>query len=351
MNALLFLLLDRSPGWVMARVYRRYALQFAGLLLGLAAAAPCWAQVDALTGQRLFGAICTTCHGTDPTADNFRRAALTPTGVSDAINSVGGMRFLRNNLSNDDIAGLQRFFERVNVRSVAVRPQSGVYWNPAEAGRGFVVETSGDVLAISAYYYATNGRATWSLAAGPLVQSRLQAPLVTQRGGQTLTGVYVAPAPATTLGTIEAIATSERSMVLNWPGGWVLLERASLRADGALLPPRTGAPEAGFWWAPEENGRGYVLDIQDDQVFLAGYMYDAAGEPTWYLGIGALNAQLNRLSTNWLEFAGGQTLTGPYQPNRLINANVGPLLIEFDTARSGTLVLPDGRRQRIVRFF
>lgn len=322
-----------------------------GLMVALLAAPPAWAQGDALVGQRLFGSICSTCHGSNPTADNFRRAAQTPSGVSDAINSVGGMRFLRNNLSNDEIAGLQRFFEAVNVRPVAVRPQSGAYWNPFESGRGFVIESSGDVLAISAYYYAPNGRATWSLAAGALVQSRLEAPLVTQRGGQTLSGPYVAPQPATTLGTIEAIATSERSLVLNWPGGWVLLERASLRSDGALLPPRSGAPQAGFWWAPEESGRGYVLDIQDDQVFLAGYMYDAAGEPLWYLAVAALNAQLNNFSTRWLEFAGGQTLTGPYQPNRLLNDNVGALVIEFDTPRSATLVLPDGRRQRIVRFF
>jgi len=326
-------------------------LLFFGLLVASTIGTPCWAQADALTGQRLFGGICTNCHGSNPSADNFRRAALTPTGVSDAINSVSSMRFLRNNLTANDIAGLQRFFEAVNVRPVAVRPQSGAYWNPFEAGRGFVIETNGDLLAISAYYYAANGRATWSLAAGALVQSRLESPLITQRGGQTLTGPYSAPQPAINLGTIEAIATSERSMVLNWPGGWVLLERASLRSDGALLPPRIGAPEAGFWWAPEENGRGYVIDIQDDQVFLAGYMYDAAGEPTWYLGVSALNAQLNNFSTRWLEFAGGQTLTGPYQPNRLVNGNVGALVIEFDTPRSATLVLPDGRRQRIVRFF
>jgi hypothetical protein len=322
-----------------------------GLLLALAVGTPCHAQGDALVGQRIFGSTCLSCHGTNPTADNFRRAALTPTGISDAINTVSSMRFLRNNLTANDIAGLQRFFEAVNLRQVAVRPQPGAYWNPFESGRGFVIETSGNVLAISAYYYAPTGRATWSLAAGALVQSRMQAPLVTQRGGQTLSGPYVAPQPATNLGTVEAIATSERSMVLNWPGGWVLLERASLRPDGVLLPPRNGAPEVGFWWAPEEDGRGYVIDIQDDQVFMAGYMYDAAGEPLWYIAVAALNARLDNLSTRWLEFAGGQTLTGPYQPNRLVNGNVGPLVIEFDTPRSATLVLPDGRRQRIVRFF
>jgi hypothetical protein len=271
--------------------------------------------------------------------------------VNDALNRVGPMRPLRNVLSAEDIAGLQQFFVAVNLRPVALRPRTGIYWNPFEGGRGFALESSGDVLAFIAYYYANNGRATWSIAAGSLSTSQMLTALSTQRGGQTLAGPYVAPVSTPSPGPIETIVTSDNSLVLNWPGGWVLLERASLSPTGLLLAPRSGAPETGIWWASEEGGRGYALEIQDDRVFLSGYMYDASGEPIWYTAQGALDAGNARFESRWLQFAGGQTLTGPWQPNQLLNENVGPVVIEFDSPRSGILVLPDGRRQRIVRFF
>jgi hypothetical protein len=130
-----------------------------------------------------------------------------------------------------------------------------------------------------------------------------------------------------------------------------MLERASLWPDGSLPPPRGARIESGYWWAPDEPGRGFVLEVQGDRVFLGGYMYDAAGEPLWYLAQATLEPANERFATTWLRFGNGQTLAGPWRPSQLVEANAGSVQIEFDSPRSATLVLPDGRRQRIVRFF
>lgn len=42
----------------------------------------------------------------------------------------------------------------------AVTPEDGIYANPAEPGRGWVVETQGNIMAVSTYTYSADGSAT-----------------------------------------------------------------------------------------------------------------------------------------------------------------------------------------------
>ena len=41
-------------------------------------------------------------------------------------------------------------------------------------------------------------------------------------------------------------------------------------------------PESGFWWNRNETGSGYAIEIQDNYLFVALYVYDQAGNPIWY---------------------------------------------------------------------
>jgi len=45
-------------------------------------------------------------------------------------------------------------------------------------------------------------------------------------------------------------------------------------------------PEDGWWLNPEEPGRGYLMERQDDTIFVATFHYTAAGDPEWQIIVG-----------------------------------------------------------------
>ncbi|NJD87773.1 MAG: hypothetical protein FIB05_07150, partial [Betaproteobacteria bacterium] len=46
-------------------------------------------------------------------------------------------------------------------------PQTGWWWNAAEDGRGYTIESTGSKIFFAAYLYDISGRSTWYIAAGP----------------------------------------------------------------------------------------------------------------------------------------------------------------------------------------
>src|SRR5262249_53017901 len=46
-------------------------------------------------------------------------------------------------------------------------PETGWWWNPAESGRGYFVESQGGITYMAVYLYADDGRARWLVAGGP----------------------------------------------------------------------------------------------------------------------------------------------------------------------------------------
>jgi hypothetical protein len=230
-------------------------------------------------------------------------------------------------------------------------PQTGWWWNPAEGGRGYSLEVLGNNLFFASYLYDASGRATWYAATGPtsLDGSLFVGRLIAFSGGQTLTGAFKPPAPATDGGAITLAFTDAAHGTMVWPGGAVPIERFNIVTDGLLATPLAAQPEAGWWWSPQEGGRGYFLEWQGANAFIAGYMYDNAGNPLWYASFMATPNPLVAQGS-WTQFANGQTLSGAYKPAAPVNPNVGSLGIRFQDATSATLTLPDGRVVPIGRF-
>ena len=96
------------------------------------------------------------------------------------------------------------------------------------------------------------------------------------------------------------------------------------------------ADESGWWFNPEENGRGVSIERQGDIIFLALYLYDeTSGEPTW------LNGKCDRTSNNtffgplW-KFKNGQCLGCLYkQPDPALE--IGQVSIVFHGEDGATL--------------
>jgi hypothetical protein len=230
-------------------------------------------------------------------------------------------------------------------------PQKGWWWNPQQGGRSFSIETSGKNLFMATYLYDASGRSTWHVAAGPtsLDGTVFSGQLLSFGGGVPLGGAYRPNTRLPDAGPISLTFDDSEHGTLVWPGGTVALQRYAFGANGTTTTPLANQPESGWWWGgAADSGRGFFIEWQGNRAFLAGYMYDDAGNATWYVADSPVtNAQT--FSGTWLQFANGQTLTGPYRVPTLVNGNVAPVTIQFQGADTAILTLP-GRQLPLTRF-
>jgi hypothetical protein len=238
----------------------------------------------------------------------------------------------------------------VSLRAEAA-PASGYWWNPAENGRGFVIEVQGNQMFMAGFLYAANGEATWVASHGAMATAtHYSGPLITFSGGQTLTGSYQAPTQdPTPLGTIAIDFATDTTATITWPGGVTPIQRFDIVPGGSSTAQPSTNPEPGWWWNSAESGRGFAIEVQNGSMFFAGYMYDASGNPTWYVANGAMTSA-GLFQSEWNLFGNGQTLTGVYVPPVVLNQNVGPVTLQIIDSATAQLTLPGGRQISLNRF-
>jgi hypothetical protein len=233
----------------------------------------------------------------------------------------------------------------------AVVPQAGYWFNPAETGRGFVIEQQGNDFFMASFLYDVSGRATWyGIGPGSIAGSTYTGTLVSFGGGQTLTGAYHAPTVTGSGGAMTISFSSSSQGTLTWPEGTIPIQRFDFGPGGAAATQPAGTPQTGFWWAPTESGRGYSIEVQGNLMFLAGYMYDSQGNPIWYASGPMAMSSSTAYTGVWQQYGNGQTLTGTYQAPSIVNAMVGNVTIQFSSTAAGTLTFPDGRQIAIERY-
>jgi serine protease len=235
--------------------------------------------------------------------------------------------------------------------STSTVPQSGVWWNPAQSGRGYVVEIRDGILSFGAYMFDDAGQPTWYIAGGAMQSATsFTGALQTSTGGQTLTGAYKAPTPNTSVGQMGLQFHTSTAATLTLPGGAsVPLQRFFFDAGSRAVPTTTLAPESGIWWNPQESGRGFALEVQNGVLVMSAFMFDDAGRPTWYLSAGAM-ANASTYSGPLQVQANGQSLTGGYRVPSVTNANAGNVHIQFKDTSNAVMTLPDGRAIDIQKF-
>ncbi|MBI1774887.1 MAG: hypothetical protein HYR63_06020 [Proteobacteria bacterium] len=268
------------------------------------------------------------------------------------VRTVNNLAISRNDLyASTEGGGVYRYGFTASPTTVAA--QSGWWWNSGESGRGFGIELSGNNLFLGAYLYDANGAAIWYITSGAMSSGTSYTGTLDQYGnGQTLSGSYKGASKLASLGAISLTFTSDSEGTITWPGGTIFISRYDIVSNGVVNGASASAPQSGWWWNAAEGGRGYFLEVQGTKLFLAGYMYETTGRAVWYVSLGDLVTGAGGTSTftgTLTEYAGGQSLTGAYQPPNTSTSR-GQISIQFSSATQGTLTLPNGTSTAITRY-
>jgi hypothetical protein len=115
-------------------------------------------------------------------------------------------------------------------------------------------------------------------------------------------------------------------------------------------PARAYTPESGVWWNPAEPGTGLLIEIQDNYVAVFAYVYDQAGNPTWFTSNGFLTG--NALYQGQLDrFTGGQCIGCAWRQNNPQLGQGGSIRIAFNPNNPTRATLTwGGRTTQIERF-
>lgn len=107
-------------------------------------------------------------------------------------------------------------------------------------------------------------------------------------------------------------------------------------------------PESGFWWNPNEGGSGYAIEIQDNYLFIATYVYDEGGVPIWYTAGGTMGG--NALFGSDLNYTfNGTCIDCSYTAPTTLVGERGNIDIFFDTETTAFITF-QGATKSIERF-
>lgn len=256
-----------------------------------------------------------------------------------------------------------------------VTPATGWWWNADEAGRGYSIEisaASGQAF-LGAYMYDDGGSPAWyvsAMTAGGDGRSFI-GELLQFHGGQSLSGAYTPP-EGRVVGVdstkVRVEFTSDTSGVITFPAPdraksetRIPISRFPFVGDGLANPIPAGAlPETGWWWNPDEPGRGMFIEVQADThgnlaLFSAIYGYEGSGEPSWYTATSTLVSSGGgwaALSMPLQRCRDGQVLgaTGA-KPASCAPASHGAATMQFTADGTNALVtLANGNRIPIRRY-
>jgi len=238
--------------------------------------------------------------------------------------------------------------------SHAEAPESGWWWNPNESGSGYAIERQGNSLFMAAFLYETTGAATW-YATGLSLQpdGSYKGDMTRYIGGKSLLGPYKAPSSTSVVATATLTFPDPFNgvMKITFPNGSATRTVSITRfAFGSpAFDPSNGTFQNSWWWNDQESGTGYFIEVQGNSAFIASFLYDTAGQPTWYAS-GANLSGTNLLSGPLDMYANGQSLGGSYKAPTANSGGAGFMSYGFSSDTVGSMTLPNAAKVAIKRF-
>lgn len=115
-------------------------------------------------------------------------------------------------------------------------------------------------------------------------------------------------------------------------------------------------PEDGWWWNPDESGRGYLVERQNDTIFMTSFHYNDLGEPEWLTITGDFvpdtesDSIIGTMTGEVLKFTDGQCIGCEYTAPVSTISEQDPATLMFYSNQSATLEW-SGEVIEIERYF
>lgn len=240
----------------------------------------------------------------------------------------------------------------LTVGTGTATPTSGWWWNAFEPGRGFALERQGTKIFMAGFMYDTAGSAIWY--AGTLTQQSngtYTGDLLGYQGGQALGATYRAPTSSARVATAVASFTSSSVgslQVTPVTGSAVTISLQRFPISSPSFQSSQATFQTGWWWNPSESGRGYFVEVQGTQAFVAVFTYLTSGPAVWYSYAPTVTNSGTAFSGTLQQYRGGQSLTGSYAAPA-VSATAGTLSFSGTGSSTALLTLPDGSRINLSR--
>jgi hypothetical protein len=265
-------------------------------------------------GQRLYVAKSQSgSMGVVSTAENrvlfdvVMRSGSRPSGVSvhpdgsrvfvlaDATSEMTGLETISYSVSVDlharrrhrRLRQLHRPVERHAAAPDSPGPLSGIWWNPNESGWGINFTQRHNNIFAAWYTYDSAGNAKWYVASNCSmpVGSNSCSGRSTRWRRRFFFGVPFDSSKqvVTAVGALSVAFNGNNNATMSYNlNGQHARSRSSARcSQPGPQPPFVDYTD--LWWNPQESGWGSPSRSNTTSMFLAWYVYDGAGKPTWFV--------------------------------------------------------------------
>ncbi len=215
---------------------------------------------------------------------------------------------------------------------------SGLWWNAAESGWGIHYTQRGSNTFAAWYTYDALGNPKWyvSTCAGFSGTSGTCNGTLYEVTGPNFFGGAFNPSlvNTTSAGTLQVTFANANAASMTYTVAGqtrtVALTRQPL-ATGAI-PPAIDYTD--LWWNPGESGWGMAMTQQFGITFLAWYVYDANGKPTWEVATCTMSGSS---CSGTLYRTTGPPFGPTFDPNRVHATAVGSVIVSFIGANDAVL--------------
>lgn len=155
----------------------------------------------------------------------------------------------------------QKFFQ-TGQGPTAQQPETGIYWIPAENGRGYTIEVRDNVASITVFHYTAAGDPTWHLVSLPLNGSReTQGDFTLYQGGQSLNGPHQVPRASSGGRFTATLDDACGGRIASPMAGGGLIRRFAFGSLPAGAECRTPGAKAAQAWLPDRGGQTFQYDL------------------------------------------------------------------------------------------
>jgi hypothetical protein len=232
----------------------------------------------------------------------------------------------------------------VNLSSAAAPTSpgalTGLWWNASESGWGIHFTQRGNNVFAAWYTYDTAGKAKWyvSTCSGFTGQSGTCNGTLYQVTGPSFFGGAFNPSlvNATNAGTLQITFSNANAASMTYTAvagqtRTVSLTRQPL-ASGSV-PPAVDFSD--IWWGgTSESGWGMAMAQQYGTTFLAWYVYDATGKPTWLVATCTMSGTS---CAGTLYRTSGPPFGPAFNPNAVQAVPAGSITVNFTDANNALL--------------